>query len=68
MTALPSLLSPPDLDRESVIDDMVGMVRGVVAARRDPAYGALVISDDQVRELSNAIVAHVLAGFRVEGL
>lgn len=48
--------SDRDLERESFVDDLVGMVRGIVAARQDACYGSLVITHEQTCEIANAVV------------
>ena len=47
--------------RESLVDGLVGLFRGVIAARRDACYGALQITEDQERELANGLVQNLLA-------
>lgn len=59
---------PFDIEREAFIDDLVGDVRGTIARRRDPAYGSLQITDEQVIELANAIVCNLIISCRVESL
>lgn len=59
---------PFDSAREAFVDDLVGDIRGTIAARRDPCYGALSITDEQVCELANAIACNLLLTRKVEAL
>lgn len=66
MTVAALVVAPPDARRESVVDDVVGMVRGVIEARRDPCYGAWQFTDDMRDEMARAVAAHLFLGFKIE--
>ena len=53
---------------ESLVDGLVGLFRGVIEARKDPAYGSLAITDDQARELTNGLVQNLLATHDVKAV
>lgn len=62
------VVAPFDGERESLLDGLVGLVAGIVKARRDPAYGSLPVTDDQAREIANAVVCNLVLEYRVERL
>lgn len=60
--------APVDMAREAFVCDLLGDLRGLIAARRDPCYGALAISDEQVCEMATAVATMLLASRDVRPL
>ncbi len=60
----------PFTESESVADDVVGLVAGVIEHRRchQDAYGALNMTADQRDELARAVAANLIAVYRMEKL
>ena len=54
--------------RESTATDLVALLRGIIAGRRDKNCGGLVISDDVLFELANGIASCVLATYELTDL
>ncbi len=56
------------LARESIADSLVGDVVGTLAMVREPTYGGVRITDDQIKERAAAIVQVLILGYRIERL
>lgn len=50
---------PPE-PSESLIDSLVGHVVGSLAMLREPCYGGVAITDDQIKERARAIVQRLI--------
>lgn len=67
MTVAALHTAPHDADREALLDDLVGLVRGVIQHRvEEKCYGPLAIDEAQRDELARAIVGHVVLGYQVD--
>ncbi len=51
---------------EGTIDSLVGDVVGTLAMVREPTYGGVRITDEQIKERAAAIVQVLILGYRIE--
>lgn len=62
------VLDPPTMPGERLADRLVADIAGALVMLREPCYGGVQLTDDQVWERSRAIAARLLVTYHVEEL